>query len=145
MNKKLEIKDLGSDSRKNEQENFISNSKLINQMENRSSDSQETNGVVMTDTPKKNYSISLTLEIGEFTLLHKELESDDLESQEVDDLLYDYGYISECLNDLADNTGAYIIREDGECKDEELIWFESNYCDYDLEMTVRYEQKGMEA
>lgn len=143
MNKTLKNKTLGSDSR--EKEKLISNLKIDNHMEKSNSNSQETNGVVMTDTPRKNYSISLTLELGEFTLLHKELESDDLESQEVDDLLFDYGFISECLNDMADNTGAYIIREDGECKDEELIWFESNYCDYDLEMTVRYEQKVKEA
>jgi hypothetical protein len=145
MYKSLQIKTLGSDGRENEQENFIKNLKLINQMENRSSDSQETNGVVMTDTPKKNYSISLTFELGQFTLLHKELESDELDSQEVDDLLYDYGFISECLDDMADKTGACIIREDGECKDEELLWFESTYSDYDLEMIVRYEQKRMEA
>ena len=145
MYKTLANKKLGSVCLEDEKQNLSINSKFNKSMNIKNSNSQETNGVVMTDTPKKNYSISLTLEIGEFTLLHKELESDDLESHEVDDLLYDYGYISECLNDLADNTGAYIIREDGECKDEELIWFESNYCDYDLEMTVRYEQKGMEA
>lgn len=145
MYKTLANKKLGSVCLEDEKQNLSINSKFNKSMNIKNSNSQETNGVVMTDTPKKNYSISLTFELGQFTLLHKELESDELDSQEVDDLLYDYGFISECLDDMADKTGACIIREDGECKDEELLWFESTYSDYDLEMIVRYEQKRMEA
>lgn len=59
MYKALENKTLGSDSRENEQENFNSNSKLINQMENSNSNSQETNGVLMTGAQENTaYEIS---------------------------------------------------------------------------------------
>ena len=142
MYKSLQIKTLGSDSRENEQENFIKNLKLINQMENRSSDSQETNGALMTGAQEKNYSISLELVINESAILYKTAENVNLESKDAIDLLKDYDQISTRLKSMSDEINGHFTEEEGEfVEGKKGKWFETNYEDAEVEMYVRLEQK----